>query len=93
MSATLCENAVNAVPRVGDAVNAVPCSPARSQGDGISNLRDHVYGPARALGSATSAASAVVIVELIALSRPEFDHGGLRADREARVALKAVAAR
>jgi hypothetical protein len=59
----------------------------------LRGFRHHFDGAARALGRADAAAFAVVEVELEALARPELDHGVVRTDAVAVVALEAVAAR
>src|SRR3990172_11505636 len=56
----------------------------------LDRLFDHVDGAAGALFNAYSAAFAVIVVELITLPRPKFDHSIVGADTIAVVALKTI---
>src|SRR6478752_3699275 len=59
---------------------------------GSCRLRKHLDGVYRALIEALGAAGAFVVVELVSVPDPEFDHRVLGARAEATVAFEAVAA-
>src|SRR6476619_639474 len=60
---------------------------------GSFRLRQHLDGVYRALIEALGAAGAPVVVELVSVPDPEFDHRVLGARAEATVAFEAVPAR
>src|SRR5205814_7815307 len=68
----------------------LPQLPSATVADVISNgLRLHLDGTARTFRHADAAALAIVVVEFVALVRPQLDHRVVRAHAVAVVALEA----
>jgi hypothetical protein len=58
----------------------------------LDSFRDHFDSSAWAFGLAKPAALAIIVIKLEAVARTQFDHGIIRADAVAVVALKTIAA-